>query len=149
MNEKSTVTTNENTASPNVANASSKRLSSKIEKEQKKLNVLNEKRDGVTKKYQEELSKIDAEIKEQEKIVEGYREQERQAKLAKLSSIMGKKGVDIDSLLTAVANNDLYGIQEILEKANHTESKSEVPAPEESDISEGIVAPSSSLETEE
>ena len=71
----------------------------------------------IVKKYQAELEKIDAEIKEQEKIVDGYREEEKREKLAKLSNIIGKKGVDIDTFLNAVMNNDLYSVQEMLEKA--------------------------------
>lgn len=126
-----------------------KKILAKIEKEQKKLDVLIAKRTEIEKKYQTEFDKIDAEIKEQEKIVDNYREQEKQAKLAKLSSIIGKKGVDIDTLLNAVANNDLYSVQEMLEKAGKEKAlqSEHSPATSETATIEPAVSTSTSSET--
>ena len=138
-----------------TSNAKPKRIVAKIEKEQKKLETLKAKRDEIEKKYQAEFDKIDTEIKEQEKIINSYREKERQAKLAKLSSIIGKKGVDIDTLLNAVETNNLYEVQEMLEnaeKANKSEpsvSDDNSPADDATDNASSEASASSSVQSEE
>lgn len=138
-----------------TSNAKPKRIVAKIEKEQKKLETLKAKREEIEKKYQAEFDKIDAEIKEQEKIINSYREKERQAKLAKLSSIIGKKGVDIDTLLNAVETNNLYEVQEMLEnaeKVNKSEpsvSDDNSPADDATDNASSEASASSSVQLEE
>lgn len=138
-----------------TSNTKPKRIVAKIEKEQKKLETLKAKREEIEKKYQAEFDKIDAEIKEQEKIINSYREKERQAKLAKLSSIIGKKGVDIDTLLNAVETNNLYEVQEMLEnaeKVNKSEpsvSDDNSPADDATDNASSEASASSSVQLEE
>lgn len=92
-----------------------KKMLAKIEKEQAKLDLLINKRNEYTAAYQEKVTEMNEGIKEQEKVVAALRRQEEIEKYDTVKSILGKKGISVDDLLTAAENGDMYGIQEILE----------------------------------
>lgn len=106
-----------------------KKTIEKIEKEQVKLDSLLAKREELTTGYQAKLAEINDSIKEQEKVIASLRQQEKTEKLAAAALMLNKSGVSVDDLLNAVANNDLYGLQERLENKGTTKSEPAAPAP--------------------
>jgi hypothetical protein len=92
-----------------------KKTLAKIEKEQTKLDSLTAKRDELTATYQAKLAELNEDIKEQEKTLAVLRGQEKAEKLEAVASILGQSGASVDDLLVAVANGDLYAIQEMIE----------------------------------
>lgn len=111
--------------------AISKKVQAKINKEQEKLNALVAKRDEFIEQTQAKISEMNAVIKEQEKVLAGVQEQARAEQLSELSSAVSKKGISLEALLSAFHNNDLYGIQELLE------GKGEAPATDTVEDAEG------------
>lgn len=83
------------------------KIVTKIERENKKLAKLMEKRDVLNK-----------EIEEQSQIVETLKKQEKEAKLSQFSLIAEKKGISVDELLEAISNSDMFCIQEKLEETS-------------------------------
>ncbi len=92
-----------------------KKTLAKIEKEQAKLDSLIAKRDEYNAMVQAKLAEMNDEIKKQEKVLAGLREQEKAEKLDAVASLMGQSGISVDDLLKAAAKGDLYAIQEMLE----------------------------------
>lgn len=92
-----------------------KRTIEKIEKAEQKRDALIAKRDEFQKATDAKIAEMNEGIKEVDKELAKLREQEKTEKLAAIGSALSKKGVDVNTLLAAVANNDLYTIQDILE----------------------------------
>lgn len=113
-----------------------KKTIEKIEKEQIKLDGLLAKREELTANYQAKLAEVNDSIKEQEKVIASLRDREKTEKLDAVASMFSKKGVSVDALLNAVANNDLYGLQELLENKGTSKSEPIVSASDESDDSD-------------
>lgn len=88
------------------------KIVTKMERENKKLAKLMEKRDALNK-----------EIEEQNRIVETLKKQEKEAKLSQFSLIAEKKGISVDELLEAISNSDMFCIQEKLEEKLEETSK--------------------------
>ena len=84
----------------------------KIAKEQKKLDTLVAKRNEYNANVQAKLDSMNEDIKEQKAVIAELRKQEKAEKLEAISTMMNDKGISVDDLLNAVANNDLYAIQE-------------------------------------
>ena len=97
----------------------------KIAKEQKKLDTLVAKRDEYNANVQAKLDSMNEDIKEQKAVIAELRKQEKAEKLEAISTMMNDKGISVDDLLNAVANNDLYAIQESLESSEKSASDSE------------------------
>lgn len=97
----------------------------KIAKEQKKLDTLVAKRDEYNANVQAKLDSMNEDIKEQKAVIAELRKQEKAEKLEAISTMMNDKGISVDDLLNAVANNDLYAIQESMESSEKSASNSE------------------------
>lgn len=97
----------------------------KIAKEQKKLDTLVAKRDEYNANVQAKLDSMNEDIKEQKAVIAELRKQEKAEKLEAISTMMNDKGISVDDLLNAVANNDLYAIQESMESSEKSASDSE------------------------
>mgnify|MGYP004675390241 FL=1 len=97
----------------------------KIAKEQKKLDTLVAKRDEYNANVQAKLDSMNEDIKEQKAVIAELRKQEKAEKLEAISTLMNDKGISVDDLLNAVANNDLYAIQESMESSEKSASDSE------------------------
>lgn len=97
----------------------------KIAKEQKKLDTLVAKRDEYNANVQAKLDSMNEDIKEQKAVIAELRKQEKAEKLEAISTMMNDKGISVDDLLNAVANNDLYAIQESMESSKKSASDSE------------------------
>lgn len=97
----------------------------KIAKEQKKLDTLVAKRDEYNANVQAKLDSMNEDIKEQKTVIAELRKQEKAEKLEAISTMMNDKGISVDDLLNAVANNDLYAIQESMESSEKSASDSE------------------------
>ena len=97
----------------------------KIAKEQKKLDTLVAKRDEYNANVQAKLDSMNEDIKEQKAVIAELRKQEKVEKLEAISTMMNDKGISVDDLLNAVANNDLYAIQESMESSEKSASDSE------------------------
>lgn len=102
----------------------------KIAKEQKKLDTLVAKRDEYNANVQAKLDSMNEDsmnedIKEQKAVIAELRKQEKAEKLEAISTMMNNKGISVDDLLNAVANNDLYAIQESMESSEKSASDSE------------------------
>lgn len=97
----------------------------KIAKEQKKLDALVAKRDEYNANVQAKLDSMNEDIKEQKAVIAELRKQEKAEKLEAISTMMNDKGISVDDLLNAVANNDLYAIQESIESSEKSASDSE------------------------
>lgn len=97
----------------------------KIAKEQKKLDTLVAKRDEYNANVQAKLDSMNEDIKEQKAVIAELRKQEKAEKLEAISTMMNDKGISVDDLLNAVANNDLYAIQESMESSEKPASDSE------------------------
>lgn len=92
-----------------------KRTMDKIQKTEEKLEALIAKRDDFQQSVDTKIAEMNENIKAVEKELSKLREQEKTEKLAAIGSALSKKGVDVNTLLAAVASNDLYAIQDILE----------------------------------
>lgn len=92
-----------------------KRTMDKIQKTKEKLDALIAKRDDFQQSVDTKIAEMNENIKAVEKELSKLREQEKTEKLAAIGSALSKKGVDVNTLLAAVASNDLYAIQDILE----------------------------------
>ena len=68
---------------------------------------------------------MNEDIKEQKAVIAELRKQEKAEKLEAISTMMNDKGISVDDLLNAVANNDLYAIQESMESSEKSASDSE------------------------
>lgn len=97
----------------------------KIAKEQKKLDTLVAKRNEYNANVQVKLDSMNEDIKEQKAVIAELRKQEKAEKLEAISTMMNDKGISVDDLLNAVANNDLYAIQESMESSEKSASDSE------------------------
>lgn len=97
----------------------------KIAKEQKKLDILVAKRNEYNANVQAKLDSMNEDIKEQKAVIAELRKQEKAEKLEAISTMMNDKGISVDDLLNAVANNDLYAIQESMESSEKSASNSE------------------------
>lgn len=97
----------------------------KIAKEQKKLDTLIAKRNEYNANVQAKLDSMNEDIKEQKAVIAELRKQEKAEKLEAISTMMNDKGISVDDLLNAVANNDLYAIQESMESSEKSASDSE------------------------
>lgn len=97
----------------------------KIAKEQKKLDALVAKRNEYNANVQAKLDSMNEDIKEQKAVIAELRKQEKAEKLEAISTMMNDKGISVDDLLNAVANNDLYAIQESMESSEKSASDSE------------------------
>lgn len=97
----------------------------KIAKEQKKLDTLVAKRDEYNANVQAKLDSMNEDIKEQKAVIAELRKQEKAEKLEAVSAMMNDKGISVDDLLNAVAHNDLYAIQELMESSGKPASDSE------------------------
>ena len=97
----------------------------KIAKEQKKLDTLVAKRNEYNANVQAKLDSMNEDIKEQKAVIAELRKQEKAEKLEAISTMMNDKGISVDDLLNAVANNDLYAIQESMESSEKSASDSE------------------------
>lgn len=97
----------------------------KIAKEQKKLDTLVAKRNEYNANVQAKLDSMNEDIKEQKAVIAELRKQEKSEKLEAISTMMNDKGISVDDLLNAVANNDLYAIQESMESSEKSASNSE------------------------
>lgn len=97
----------------------------KIAKEQKKLDTLVAKRNEYNANVQAKLDSMNEDIKEQKTVIAELRKQEKAEKLEAISTMMNDKGISVDDLLNAVANNDLYAIQESMESSEKSASDSE------------------------
>lgn len=97
----------------------------KIAKEQKKLDTLVAKRNEYNANVQAKLDSMNEDIKEQKAVIAELRKQEKAEKLEAISTMMNDKGISVDDLLNAVANNDLYAIQESMESSEKSASNSE------------------------
>lgn len=97
----------------------------KIAKEQKKLDTLVAKRNEYNANVQAKLDSMNEDIKEQQAVIAELRKQEKAEKLEAISTMMNDKGISVDDLLNAVANNDLYAIQESMESSEKSASNSE------------------------
>lgn len=97
----------------------------KIAKEQKKLDILVAKRNEYNANVQAKLDNMNEDIKEQKAVIAELRKQEKAEKLEAISTMMNDKGISVDDLLNAVANNDLYAIQESMESSEKSASDSE------------------------
>lgn len=97
----------------------------KIAKEQKKLDTLVAKRNEYNANVQVKLDSMNEDIKEQKAVIAELRKQEKAEKLEAISTMMNDKGISVDDLLNAVANNDLYAIQESMESSEKSASNSE------------------------
>jgi cell division protein FtsB len=97
----------------------------KIAKEQKKLDTLVAKRNEYNANVQAKLDSMNEDIKEQKAVIAELRKQEKVEKLEAISTMMNDKGISVDDLLNAVANNDLYAIQESMESSEKSASDSE------------------------
>ena len=97
----------------------------KIAKEQKKLETLVAKRNEYNANVQAKLDSMNEDIKEQKAVIAELRKQEKAEKLEAISTMMNDKGISVDDLLNAVANNDLYAIQESMESSEKSASDSE------------------------
>lgn len=97
----------------------------KIAKEQKKLDTLVAKRNEYNANVQAKLDSMNEDIKEQKEVIAELRKQEKAEKLEAISTMMNDKGISVDDLLNAVANNDLYAIQESMESSEKSASDSE------------------------
>ena len=97
----------------------------KIAKEQKKLDTLVAKRDEYNANVQAKLDSMNEDIKEQKAVIAELRKPEKAEKLEAISTLMNDKGISVDDLLNAVANNDLYAIQESMESSEKSASDSE------------------------
>ena len=97
----------------------------KIAKEQKKLDTLVAKRNEYNANVQAKLDSMNEDIKEQKAVIAELRKQEKAEKLEAISTMMNDKGISVDDLLNAVANNDLYEIQESMESSEKSASDSE------------------------
>lgn len=97
----------------------------KIAKEQKKLDTLVAKRNEYNANVQAKLDSMNEDIKEQKAVIAELRKQEKAEKLEAISTMMNNKGISVDDLLNAVANNDLYAIQESMESSEKSASDSE------------------------
>lgn len=92
-----------------------KRTMDKIQKTEEKLDALIAKRDDFQQSVDTKIAEMNENIKAVEKELSKLREQEKTEKLAAIGSVLSKKGVSVNTLLAAVASNDLYAIQDILE----------------------------------
>ena len=101
------------------------RTIAKIAKEQKKLDTLVAKRNEYNANVQAKLDSMNEDIKEQKAVIAELRKQEKAEKLEAISTMMNDKGISVDDLLNAVANNDLYAIQESMESSEKSASDSE------------------------
>lgn len=97
----------------------------KIAKEQKKLDTLVAKRNEYNANVQAKLDSMNEDIKEQKAVIAELRKQEKAEKLEAISTMMNDKGISVDDLLNAVANNDLYAIQKSMESSEKSASDSE------------------------
>lgn len=97
----------------------------KIAKEQKKLDTLVAKRNEYNANVQAKLDSMNEDIKERKAVIAELRKQEKAEKLEAISTMMNDKGISVDDLLNAVANNDLYAIQESMESSEKSASDSE------------------------
>ena len=97
----------------------------KIAKVQKKLDTLVAKRNEYNANVQAKLDSMNEDIKEQKAVIAELRKQEKAEKLEAISTMMNDKGISVDDLLNAVANNDLYAIQESMESSEKSASDSE------------------------
>ena len=97
----------------------------KIAKEQKKLDTLVAKRNEYNANVQAKLDSMNEDIKEQKAVIAELRKQEKAEKLEAISTMMNDKGISVDDLLNAVANNDLYAIQESMESSEKSANDSE------------------------
>lgn len=97
----------------------------KIAKEQKKLDTLVAKCNEYNANVQAKLDSMNEDIKEQKAVIAELRKQEKAEKLEAISTMMNDKGISVDDLLNAVANNDLYAIQESMESSEKSASDSE------------------------
>lgn len=97
----------------------------KIAKEQKKLDTLVAKRNEYNANVQAKLDSMNEDIKEQKAVIAELHKQEKAEKLEAISTMMNDKGISVDDLLNAVANNDLYAIQESMESSEKSASDSE------------------------
>ena len=97
----------------------------KIAKEQKKLDTLVAKRNEYNANVQAKLDSMNEDIKEQKAVIAELRKQEKAEKLEAISTMMNDKGISVDDLLNAVANNDLDAIQESMESSEKSASDSE------------------------
>lgn len=102
-----------------------KKTIAKIAKEQKKLDTLVAKRNEYNANVQAKLDSMNEDIKEQKAVIAELRKQEKAEKLEAISTMMNDKGISVDDLLNAVANNDLYAIQESMESSEKSASDSE------------------------
>lgn len=103
-----------------------KKTMGRIAKAQEKLDSLVAKRDEMITDYENKLSTLNAQIKEQEKEVSSLNTKAQEEKLRAANRLLAKKGITADQLLVAIANGDLYGIQEIMENGGTTADASEV-----------------------
>ena len=97
----------------------------KIAKEQKKLDTLVAKRNEYNANVQAKLDSMNEDIKEQKAVIAELRKQEKAEKLEAIGTMMNDQGLSVDDLLNAVANNDLYAIQESMESSEKSASDSE------------------------
>lgn len=108
-----------------------KRTMDKIQKTKEKLDALIAKRDDFQQSVDTKIAEMNENIKAVEKELLKLREQEKTEKLAAIGSVLSKKGVSVNTLLAAVASNDLYAIQDILEGNPAPTSVSEQNEPSE------------------
>lgn len=83
------------------------------------------KRNEYNANVQAKLDSMNEDIKEQKAVIAELRKQEKAEKLEAISTMMNDKGISVDDLLNAVANNDLYAIQESMESSEKSASDSE------------------------
>ncbi len=110
-----------------------KNTMARVGKAQEKLDALTAKRDELIAKYESELASVNSSIKEQEKLIASLNAKAQDEKLRAASKLLAKSGVTVDQLLVAVANNDLYGLQEMLENGGVIPSSPASDTDEESD----------------
>lgn len=108
-----------------------KKTMGRIAKAQEKLDSLVTKRDEMIADYENKLSTLNAQIKEQEKELATLNTKAQEEKLRAANRLLAKKGITADQLLVAIANGDLYGIQEIMENGGVAPAASE-DVPEDS-----------------
>lgn len=102
-----------------------KKTMGRIAKAQEKLDALYAKRDEMTADYNSKMDAINSQIKEQEKEVATLNTKAQEEKLRAANRLLAKKGITADQLLLAIANGDLYGIQEIMENGGVAPAVSE------------------------
>lgn len=112
-----------------MTNEVAKKTMERIDREQAKLDAQYAKRDKLTATYNKNLTEINESIKEQEALLANLREQEKSEKLQAISAELLAKGITVDDLLAATMNNDLYSIQEKIERMGTTNTEAVAAEP--------------------